>query len=131
MVAPEKGNSAAFIALAAICENLKKEGTGLLARFLPRVNGDIGIGILTPLPSTKAGPKACLAMNMLPFEADLRAASFTAFSQNADLLPHKDQTAAVERMIKAFTLTEGVLMRCQQMGRHTALHHNMLKMYTR
>ena len=80
----------------------------MLARFLPRVNGDISIGFMTPFTSSKAGAQACLVMNALPFEADLRQASFTAFGQNAELLPHKDQTAAVEELIKAFTLQEGL-----------------------
>ena len=109
IVAPEKGNNYAFCALAAICTALRKDKTALLARFLPRVNGDISIGYMTPFPSSKAGANACLIMNVLPFEADLRQASFTAFSQNPDLLPHKEQTAAVEELIKAFTMQEGRL----------------------
>lgn len=110
IVAPEKGNNNAFCALAAICTNLRKDRTALLARFLPRVNGDISIGFMTPYPSSRTGAKACLIMNVLPFEADLRQASFTAFSQNPDLLPHKDQTAAIEGLIEAFTLQEGLYL---------------------
>ena len=113
IVAPEKGNNYAFSALSAICTNLRKEKTALLARFLPRVNGDISIGFMTPCPGSRPGAQACLIMNVLPFEADLRQASFTAFSQNPDLLPHKDQTAAVEDLIEAFSLVEGMLLSLQ------------------
>lgn len=95
------------MAMAAIYKALKAEKRALLARFLPRVNGDVSIGFLAPLASASGAAGACLVMNTLPFEADMRTASFTAFTQNADLLPHKDQTAAVEQLIKAFTLVEG------------------------
>lgn len=109
-MAPEKGNAPAFRAMAAICDSLRRDKTALLARFLPRVNGDVTIGFLTPLQSSQGGPRACLVMNTLPFEADMRTASFTAFRQNQELLPSKDQTAAVESMIKAFSLVEGELL---------------------
>ena len=105
IVGPDKAIEVSFRAMSAIAGHLKKEKLGLLARFLPRINGDIMIGFLTPL--LKAGNESCLVMNILPFEADLRTASFTAFSQKEDLLPSTDQTAAAEGLIKAFMLIQG------------------------
>lgn len=96
----------------AIAASLKQDKMALLARFLPRVNGDISIGYLTPLPGETAYARTCLIMNTLPFEADVRTASFTAFSQNPKLLPHKEQTAAVDELITAFNLGEGSCIVC-------------------
>lgn len=46
-------------------------------------------------------------MNQLPFEADIRMASFAAFTEKHFKLPHRGQTAAMDAAIDAMMLADG------------------------
>ena len=73
LVAPAKDNSQSFAALSALAHALERQKSGLLARFLPRTNAEVGIGFLTPHFAHVGGPASDfegLLMNMLPFEED-------------------------------------------------------------
>ena len=51
-------------------------------------------------------------MNQLPFEADIRMASYAAFTEKHFKLPHRGQTAAMDAAIDAMMLADGEI-RCQ------------------
>lgn len=102
-VAPEKGNQEAFIAMYAIATSLNKGDSALLARFVPRANGEVTLGLLTPL----SGTEGCFTMNQLPFEADVRVANFTTFGKKPEVLPSKKQLASMDALLDAFGACAG------------------------
>ena len=53
-------------ALSSIATKLDWKQESLLARFVPRANGEITLGLMTP-----DGHKGGFIMNQLPYEADV------------------------------------------------------------
>lgn len=103
-MAPEKGNAHSFAAVSALARSCRDSDLAILARFVPRLNGDILIGLMTPHNSQQPDT---FIMNCLPLEADVRVQGFPSLSEHATLLPHKQQTAAVDGLIDSLMLTQG------------------------
>ena len=75
-------------------------------RFVPRLNGEITVGLMTPLAPAAQSPDG-FVMNSLPYEADIRPAVFHSFGKRPELLPSVQQTAAVDTLIDALMLDNG------------------------
>ena len=113
LVAPAKDSSQSFAALSALAHALERQKSGLLARFLPRANAEVGIGFLTPHFAHVGGPAndfEGLVMNMLPFEEDYKWATFASFEAKEKLLPSKAEVAAMGALIDARSLDTGGLL---------------------
>lgn len=108
-IAPEKGNEPAYQALSAISEALRAQKTGLLARFVPRANGEVSLGFIMPFTG-ESDERACFTMNLMPCEADVRLASFTTFAKKPEVLPSKQQIQTMDNLVDAFMLSEGTFI---------------------
>lgn len=106
LVAPEKGNDSAQAGISALASALQEANLGLLVRFVPRLNGEITVGLMTPLSHEPDRPEA-FVMNSLPYEADIRPAAFHSFLRHPELLPSVQQTAAMDQLIDALMLDDG------------------------
>ena len=66
LVAPEKENPRAHMALSALARALDKTNKGCIIRFVPRANQAVFVGCATPLLGGDDRPD-CLVLNYLPF----------------------------------------------------------------
>ena len=108
LVAPEKGNEEACTAVTALCSALSSQQIALLARFVPRANGEVNLCILTPYDSNSNTD--CFVMNSIPYEADIRAASFTTFAKKPEVLPTKQQLSLMDGIVDAHILDSGDIL---------------------
>lgn len=111
IVAPEKDNSRAQLALSAIRQAMLRTGQHGIARFVPRANGAVQMGVLTPclLPAdddVASSQPHCLWMNILPFTEDIRTATFASFDQSKRG-PTQKQLDAMQKSVKSMRLSAG------------------------
>lgn len=66
LVAPEKENPRAHMAISALARALDKTKKGCIIRFVPRANQAVFVGCATPLLGDTDKPD-CLVLNYLPF----------------------------------------------------------------
>lgn len=104
-VAPEKGNAQSFSALRSVAARLKEAEAGLLTRFVPRANGEVTLGYITA-NDTLENSHGCMIMSQLPYEADVRDASFTTFSKKPEVLPTKQQLVAMDTVLSSFSMSK-------------------------
>ena len=66
LMAPEKENPRAHMAMSALARALHKTKKACIIRFVPRANQAVFVGCATPLQGDKDKPD-CLVLNYLPF----------------------------------------------------------------
>ena len=66
LVAPEKENAKAHVALSALARALHRKQKACIVRFVPRANQAVFVGCATPLLGGTTRPD-CLVLNYLPF----------------------------------------------------------------
>ena len=66
LMAPEKENPRAHMAMSALARALDKTKKACIIRFVPRANQAVFVGCATPLLGDKDKPD-CLVLNYLPF----------------------------------------------------------------
>ena len=66
LMAPEKENPRAHMAMSALARALHKTKKACIIRFVPRANQAVFVGCATPLLGDKDKPD-CLVLNYLPF----------------------------------------------------------------
>ena len=82
LVAPEKENPRAHMALSALARALDKTKKGCIIRFVPRANQAVFVGCATPLLGDQHRPD-CLVLNYLPFTGIMLPANADLPSQTA------------------------------------------------
>ena len=66
LVAPEKENHKAHVAMSALARALHRTQKACIIRFVPRANQAVFVGSATPLLGNADRPD-CLVLNYLPF----------------------------------------------------------------
>ena len=66
LIAPEKENPKAHVALSALARALHRRQKACIVRFVPRANQAVFVGCVTPLLGGPSRPD-CLVLNYLPF----------------------------------------------------------------
>ncbi|KAL3159758.1 ATP-dependent DNA helicase II subunit 2 [Trebouxia sp. C0009 RCD-2024] len=105
LMAPEKENPRAHMAMSALARALDKTKKACIIRFVPRANQAVFVGCATPLLGDKDKPD-CLVLNYLPFTEDVRSYKFTSFAAKEELSPSQSQLQAAERLVDALDLTQ-------------------------
>ena len=67
LVAPEKENPRAHMAMSALARALDKTKKACIIRFVPRANQAVFVGCATPLLGGDKDKPDCLVLNYLPF----------------------------------------------------------------
>lgn len=70
LMAPEKENPRAHMAMSALARALHKTKKACIIRFVPRANQAVFVGCATPLLGDNNKPD-CLVLNYLPFTGTL------------------------------------------------------------
>ncbi len=70
LVAPEKENARAHVAMSALARALHRMQKACIIRFVPRANQAVFVGCATPLLGGAERPD-CLVLNNLPFTGEL------------------------------------------------------------
>ncbi|MCJ1422966.1 hypothetical protein MMC29_000847 [Sticta canariensis] len=107
VVAPEKDNARAQLAISALQQAMERAGIHAIARFVPRANGAVQMGLLTPRvrqpDETPDSQPDCLWMNILPFTEDIRVATFASFDGHKHM-PKPDQLQAMRTAMESMRL---------------------------
>ncbi|KAL0036571.1 hypothetical protein WJX79_000925 [Trebouxia sp. C0005] len=105
LVAPEKENPRAHVAMSALARALHRMQKACIIRFVPRANQAVFVGCATPLLGGAERPD-CLVLNYLPFTEDVRSYKFAAFNAREELQPTQDQLRAAENLVDALDLAQ-------------------------
>ena len=84
LVAPEKENPRAHMAISALSRALHKTKKACIIRFVPRANQAVFVGCATPLLGDQEKPD-CLVLNYLPFTG-LMLNSLACYMYSTDAL---------------------------------------------
>ena len=113
MVAPEKGNERAQLAMSALARAMAAASKRAIVRYLPRAKGAVQLGLLSPCLAEEAEATSdqpdCLWLNILPFTEDVRSATFSSFQDQNKRLPTATQVDAMRAVVASMLQAPGTI----------------------